>query len=59
MYAAAYDGFKKITAAERFFAVLYNPLYMLEYVPVYFAALVKLGGGAEPVWRQTERIVRD
>lgn len=57
--AAQYESFKKITAAERFFALLYNPLYMLEYVPVYLTALVRLHSRKQTVWRQTERIVRD
>lgn len=56
---AQYGSFKRITAAERFFAVLYNPLYMLKYVPVYVVALIRVYSNAAPVWRQTERIVRD
>lgn len=53
----SFGDFRAITKRELFAIVLFNPIYLLEYIGVYFVGVKRSKSSAQPVWKQTERIV--
>ena len=52
----AHDAFGMITQRECLAVLLYNPIYLLEYVCVYLVSLKRLHSNNAIVWQQTERV---
>lgn len=55
----ARNDFRSITKRERIAVALFNPIYLLEYVCVYFSSLKQFHGHDAPVWHQTERVMKN
>ncbi len=52
----AHEAFGTITKKECLAVLLYNPIYLLEYVCVYLVSLKRLHSDTTLVWQQTERV---
>ncbi len=50
------DAFRALSGWEKFGMLLFNPFYLLEYIPIFLASRVYVHKNKTPAWKQTERI---
>lgn len=53
------DMFKTLRLGEKLRMLLYNPLYLLEYVPIYLKSWWAVLRDKTPPWKETERMTYD
>ncbi len=53
------DTFRALSRGEKFGMLLFNPFYLLEYIPLYLTSRILVRKNKTPAWKQTERIVYD
>ena len=58
-YFACGDMFRTLTLGEKLRMLLYNPFYLLEYIPIYLKSLWSVWRDKAPAWKETERISYD
>ncbi len=50
------EAFRALSKGERFAMLLFNPLYLLEYIPLYISSVHHARKNTSPAWRETERL---
>ena len=56
---ACRETFAVLSRTEKLFTLLYNPFFLLEYIPLYFKSVRAVHRGQPPKWKETERIEYD
>ena len=55
-YCSDRDAFRVLSGWEKFGMLLFNPFYLLEYIPLFLSSRVYVRKNKTPAWKQTERI---
>ncbi len=53
------EAFRALSAGERIGMLLYNPFYLLEYIPLFLNSRISVRRGKTPDWKETERMTYD
>ena len=53
------EAFRALSLNEKLAMLLFNPFYLLEYIPIFLRCRRNIRKGQAPAWRQTERMVYD
>lgn len=53
------DAFRVLSRGEKFGMLLFNPFYLLEYIPLFLSSRIHVRKNKVPAWKQTERIRYD
>lgn len=55
-YLSCKRMFDPLTKREKLGMMLFNPIYLLEFCPIYVRAVFYARNGKAPAWRQTDRV---
>lgn len=55
-YLSDTEAFRVLKVHEKLSMLLFNPLYLLEYIPIYLKCHHDVRKGRAPAWRKTERM---
>ena len=55
-YFSDREAFRSLSVNEKLAMLLFNPFYLLEYIPIYLNSRKNLWTGKTPAWKQTERM---
>ena len=58
-FFACGDMFRMLTLKEKLLMLIYNPFYLLEYVPIYLRSIWAVWRDKPQNWKETERITYD
>lgn len=58
-YLSCERMFDPLTKREKLGMMLFNPIYLLEFCPIYVRAIFYARRGKAPAWRQTDRVDYD
>ena len=58
-YLSDTEAFRVLKFHEKLGMLLFNPFYLLEYIPIYLKCHHDVRKGRAPAWRQTERMTYD
>ncbi len=53
------DAFRALSGGEKFAMLLFNPFYLLEYIPLFLTSRMNVRKNKDTAWKQTERIHYD